>query len=254
MFAKSEFVEHRKGVGCKNLPRRVPRIQCQQDRDQSAHDMRVAVAQIVQQRFVGSAAVDLLCEPNLAGAALHLVYSGMPGFRHGIQRAAEFDDIPIAVVPIVQERKIIPDFVDRHRVPALNPKAIYRIAGDRKRYNRAKMNMVPGLICSQGAARHSAIRSSGVNVSGGAAAANEAPPSSTPPPGARCPMTVAAWPPTSHAAGCRLQNWLMSDTAADAADTASEAPSCGSFSDSGVFSLGNSTSTSPSQNAMRRRT
>src|SRR6266436_5011165 len=42
----------------------------------------------------------------------------------------------------------------------------------------------------------------------------------------------------------------MSDTAADAADTASEAPSCGSLSDSGVFSLGSSTSTSPSQRAV----
>src|SRR4051812_21659252 len=45
----------------------------------------------------------------------------------------------------------------------------------------------------------------------------------------------------------------MSDTAAVAADTASDAPTCGSLSDSGVFSLGNSTSTSPSQNAMRSR-
>src|SRR6476620_5356935 len=45
----------------------------------------------------------------------------------------------------------------------------------------------------------------------------------------------------------------MSETAAVAAETASEAPICGSFSDSGVFSLGNSTSTSPSQNAKRSR-
>src|SRR3954447_8550408 len=45
----------------------------------------------------------------------------------------------------------------------------------------------------------------------------------------------------------------MSDTAAVAADTASDAPTCGSFSDSGVFSLGSSTSTSPSQNAKRSR-
>src|SRR3954465_3591029 len=45
----------------------------------------------------------------------------------------------------------------------------------------------------------------------------------------------------------------MSDTAAVAADTASDAPTGGSFSDSGVFSLGNSTSTRPSQNAMRSR-
>src|SRR6267154_382194 len=45
----------------------------------------------------------------------------------------------------------------------------------------------------------------------------------------------------------------MSDTAAVAADTASDAPTCGDLSDSGVFSRGNSTSTSPSQNAMRSR-
>src|ERR1700731_4163398 len=45
----------------------------------------------------------------------------------------------------------------------------------------------------------------------------------------------------------------MSETAAVAADTASDAFSCGSFSDSGVFSLGSSTSTSPTQNAMRSR-
>jgi len=62
-------------------------------------------------------AVDLLGEPDLAGAALHLVGGGMLGVRHRIKRAAELDDIPVAVVPVVQQRKIIPDFVDRHRVP-----------------------------------------------------------------------------------------------------------------------------------------
>src|SRR5690349_24707315 len=45
----------------------------------------------------------------------------------------------------------------------------------------------------------------------------------------------------------------MSDTAAVAACTASEALVCGSLPDSGVLSLGRSTSTSPSQNVMRSR-
>ena len=45
----------------------------------------------------------------------------MLGFRHRIKRAAEFDDVPVAVVPIVQQRKIVPDFVDRHRVPRSIP-------------------------------------------------------------------------------------------------------------------------------------
>src|SRR3954469_15649958 len=66
-------------------------------------------------------------------------------------------------------------------------------------------------------------------------------------------MMVAACPPTSHAAGWRLQNWVMSETAAVAACTASAAPICGSLSDSGVLSLGRSTSTSPSQNVMRSK-
>src|SRR5882724_4546338 len=111
----------RDGVGGKNLLRRVAGIKCQQDCDQSAHDMRVAVTEIVQHWCVAVAAVDLLGKPDLAGAALHLVGSGMLGFGHRSQGAAEFDDIPIAVVPIVQQRKIIPDFVDRHHVPRSIP-------------------------------------------------------------------------------------------------------------------------------------
>jgi len=39
------------------------------------------------------------CKPDLAGAALHLVGGAMFGFRHRVQRTAEFDDIPVAVVP-----------------------------------------------------------------------------------------------------------------------------------------------------------
>ena len=62
----------------------------------------------------------------------------MLGFRHWIERAAKFDDVPVAVVPVVQQRKIIPDFVDRHRVPQARFQAIYRIAGGRKRYRRAR--------------------------------------------------------------------------------------------------------------------
>ena len=105
----------------KDLLRRVAGIQRQQDRDQPAHDMRIAVAEIIQHGLVAVAAVDLLGEPDLAGAALHLVGGGMLGFRHRIQRAAEFDDVPVAVVPVVQQRKIIPDFVDRHHVPRSIP-------------------------------------------------------------------------------------------------------------------------------------
>src|ERR1700739_1089692 len=85
MFAKSQLVEQCDGIGGKNLLRRVAGIQRQQDRDQSAHDMGVAVAEVLQQRFAAGAAVELFREPGVAGATLHLVGGGMLGLRHRIE-------------------------------------------------------------------------------------------------------------------------------------------------------------------------
>src|SRR5258708_7359710 len=82
--------------------------------------MRVPVAEIVQHRLA-AIAVDLLRQPDLAGTALHLVALGMLGLRHRPQRAAEFNDVPIAVVPVLQQRKIVPDFVDGHDGPRSPP-------------------------------------------------------------------------------------------------------------------------------------
>src|SRR3954471_8575703 len=99
--------------------------------------MGVAVAEIAQHRLAAAVARKLARQPDLAGATLHLVGGGMLGLRHRIQRAAEFDDIPVAVVPILQQRKIIPDLVDiAHRGPAVSWRDIYRSAGERKRVGR----------------------------------------------------------------------------------------------------------------------
>src|SRR6202048_3020255 len=122
MLAKSEFVERGDGVGAEDLLGRGAGVQRQQDRYQPPHDVGVAVAEIFQQGFVAPAAVDLPGKPDLAGAALHLVGGGMLGFGHRIEHASEFDDVPVAVVPILQQLKIIPDFVDRHWFPRSIPK------------------------------------------------------------------------------------------------------------------------------------
>jgi len=113
VIAEAEFVEHGRGVGRKNFLGRAARIKRQQDRNQSAHDMGVAVAQVFQQCFAGIAAFEALGEPNLAGATLHLVGGRMLGFRHRFERPAEFDDIPVTVVPIFQQLEIFPDLVNR---------------------------------------------------------------------------------------------------------------------------------------------
>src|SRR4051812_15354034 len=96
--------------------------------------MGVAVAEIAQHWFAGAVAGKFSRQPDLARATLHLVGGGMLGLRHRIERAAEFDDIPVAVVPILQQRKIVPDFVDRrHHGPHLSYWDIYRTAEERKR-------------------------------------------------------------------------------------------------------------------------
>src|SRR5437868_6272051 len=78
--------------------------------------MRVAVAKIAQHRLALAVTPKLARQPDLARATLHLVRLRMLGVRHWLQRAAELDDVPVAVVPILQQRKIIPDLVDRrHR-------------------------------------------------------------------------------------------------------------------------------------------
>src|SRR6185437_14087041 len=91
---------------------RVVGIEREQDCDQATHDMRVAVAAIFQHGIL-AAAVELVGYPDLADAAIYLVLEGVLGFRHRLQRAAELDDIAVAVVPLLQELEIVPDFLDR---------------------------------------------------------------------------------------------------------------------------------------------
>src|SRR5712671_6863634 len=59
VVAETEFVEHLDRVGRQDLLRRVAGIERQQDRDQAAHDVGVAVAEIVQLRLAAVAAVEL---------------------------------------------------------------------------------------------------------------------------------------------------------------------------------------------------
>src|SRR5437588_5899186 len=176
MLAKPELVEQRDRISGKDLLRRVARIKRQKDRDQPAHDMGIAVAEILQYGLVAALAIDPLRKPHLARAALHLVFLGMLGFGHRLEHAAEFADVPIAGVPILQQHKVLSDFVDRHDGPCLDPEPQHRIPGGRKRYGTLKMPAVPGLNCRHGAGGtcHSALRSSTVSVSRGAMAASDA--------------------------------------------------------------------------------
>ena len=56
----------------------------------------------------------------------HLVGLRMLDVGKGNKRAAEFDHVAIAIVPLLEQREIFPDFVDRHGVPRIVCCALYR--------------------------------------------------------------------------------------------------------------------------------
>ena len=58
-------------------------------------------------RPAGAVRAHLGLEPDLAGAALHLVASLRAALRNRRKRAAELDDVAVAVVPLVEQREIV---------------------------------------------------------------------------------------------------------------------------------------------------
>src|SRR5689334_6839727 len=76
--------------------------------------MRVTVTDEVEDRFPLASAGHVGLQPNLAGAALDLVGVGTCFFRQWRQHPAKLDDIPIPVIPIVEQLKILQDFVNGH--------------------------------------------------------------------------------------------------------------------------------------------
>src|SRR5579871_170661 len=117
VLAESELIEDRDRIGCQDFARGTARIEREQDCDQTPDDMGIAVAEVVQHRLVAAIAIDPLRQPDLTDAALNLVDGGMLGLWHRFEGTAEFDDVPVAVVPILQQRKIVPDLVDAHDGP-----------------------------------------------------------------------------------------------------------------------------------------
>jgi hypothetical protein len=117
VLLEAELGEHRSGIGQENFIWRLVLVDRKEDCDEAANNMRVAVPTKAEERRqlrIGRID-DVHREPDLAGAAANLV-----GFRSqrvvkGGETAPQFDHVPVAVFPIVQEREIGPNGVERHR-------------------------------------------------------------------------------------------------------------------------------------------
>ena len=107
-----------KGIGCQNVARAFVGIQSEQNRDQPADDMSVAVTPKRENRSAGAVGPHGTREPNLAGATLDLVLINMRLGRKRSECTAELDDVPIAIVPFVEQGEVVADLVDRHNARA----------------------------------------------------------------------------------------------------------------------------------------
>jgi hypothetical protein len=83
--------------------------------------MGIAVAAKVQNGLAARVASAFAFEPNLADATADLVgvVARVPAQR--LERAAELDDVAIAILPVVEERKIGADGFDRGQRRPLQP-------------------------------------------------------------------------------------------------------------------------------------
>ena len=111
MLFEPELPEKRARVRRENFARRSARIERQGDGDQAAHEVRIAIAAIGQNFFGAFARADAKFEPDLADAAADLVGLVMSRLGERLQRAAEFENIPIAIFPFVKEGEIAADGV-----------------------------------------------------------------------------------------------------------------------------------------------
>jgi hypothetical protein len=86
----------------------------EQDGDQPANNVGIAVARKGEHRFVGGG-MDHGREPNLAGAALDLVCLDAVAFGQRVEQAAQLDHITVTIIPLVQQGKVLDDLVDRRQ-------------------------------------------------------------------------------------------------------------------------------------------
>jgi len=80
--------------------------------DQSPHEVRVAVAAKMQGLAAIRARLRLAFQPNLTDAAPHLVGVIVGRRAQGFERVTQFEDIAVAILPIVKGVKIFADRLD----------------------------------------------------------------------------------------------------------------------------------------------
>ena len=111
MGGEAQLLEDIHGVGFHDLAGRTIGIDGQHQAHEPAHDMGVAVAAKGQHGFCARPIHGGL-HPDLAGAASDLVVLIMGSFGQWLQLAAKFDEVAIAIFPLVEQVEVSDDVGD----------------------------------------------------------------------------------------------------------------------------------------------
>jgi hypothetical protein len=111
MLLKTQFAEERPGVGSQDFANGAIRIERKRDGDKAAHQVRVAVAPIMEHPFPGRIRAIANLEPHLADAAANFIRIVVCSLAQGLERPTEFENIAIAILPVVEEGEVAADGV-----------------------------------------------------------------------------------------------------------------------------------------------
>ena len=104
VFVETELLQDGFGVDRQDLGSAFARIEHHHDGDETAHDMRIGIADEFDDRI--GVAVERAFQPYLADAAPDLVGGIARRFRIGLQVASKVNDIAIAIFPIIEKIEI----------------------------------------------------------------------------------------------------------------------------------------------------
>ena len=99
-------------VDAQDLIRRSIRKQRNRNGDQPSHEVRVAVAAVVQDFFAFGVRFQLAQQPNLADAAPYFVGAVVVVLAQRLESMSQFDDIAVPILPIIEGSKIFANGVD----------------------------------------------------------------------------------------------------------------------------------------------
>ena len=115
MLLKAKRAKGGDRIHGKDLLRRAIGKKRNRNGDEPAHEVRVAVATVVQDFSALGVRFHFGFQPDLADAAAYLVEIVVGSLAQRLKRTPELDDITIPVLPIVEKGKIVADGVDRRQ-------------------------------------------------------------------------------------------------------------------------------------------